>query len=56
MEQEVEAVEATEAPVLSSGCSEAVQAELLDECEEHFEVLQKVIYRILSLAFFCFVL
>ncbi|XP_060754947.1 centromere protein K [Neoarius graeffei] len=42
MEQEVEAVEAAQAPVLSSGCSEAVRAELLDECEEQFEVLQKV--------------
>lgn len=44
MEQEAEAVEAAEAPVLSSGCSEAMQAELLDECEEHFEILQQVIY------------
>ncbi|MCI4393832.1 hypothetical protein PGIGA_G00161990 [Pangasianodon gigas] len=39
MEQEVEAAEA---PIHSSGCSEAVRAELLDECEEHFEVLQKL--------------
>lgn len=43
MEQEVETVEAPEAPILMSDCSEAARAELLDECEEHFEVLQKVI-------------
>ncbi|XP_058235898.1 centromere protein K [Hemibagrus wyckioides] len=45
MEQEVEAAEA---PLLSSGCSEAVRAELLDECEEHFEVLQKLQNEIVS--------
>lgn len=43
MEQEVKDAEA---PLLSSGCSETVRAELLDECEEHFEVLQKVVYLI----------
>lgn len=48
MEQEAEAVEAAEAPVLSSGCSEAMQAELLDECEEHFEILQQLQNRIIS--------
>ncbi|KAF5909281.1 centromere protein K, partial [Clarias magur] len=42
MEQDGEAVRAAEAPVFSSGCSEAVRDELLDECEEHFEVLQKL--------------
>lgn len=49
MEQDVEAVRVAQAPVLSSGCSEAMRAELLDQCEEHFEVLQKVIYLILFL-------
>ncbi|KAK3511067.1 hypothetical protein QTP70_030097 [Hemibagrus guttatus] len=48
MEQKVEAIKATEAPLLSSGCSEAVRAELLDECEEHFEVLQKLQDEIVS--------
>lgn len=49
MEQEAEAVKAAVAPVLLPACSEAVRAELLDECEEHFDVLQKVTYFILFL-------
>ncbi|KAI5629122.1 centromere protein K [Silurus asotus] len=45
MEKESEAAEAS---VLSSGCAEAVRAELLDECEEHFEFLQKLQNEIVS--------
>ncbi|KAM9454940.1 centromere protein K [Clarias gariepinus] len=41
MEQNSEAVMAAEAPAFSSGFSEAVRDELLDECEVHFEALQK---------------
>lgn len=51
MEQEAEAVRAAVAPVLLPACSEAVRAELLDECEEHFDVLQKVTYFILFFFF-----
>lgn len=52
MEQEVEAVKAAEVPLLSPGCAEAVRDELLDECEEHFEVLQQVIYPFLIYKFY----
>ncbi|GAA6076093.1 centromere protein K [Tachysurus ichikawai] len=48
MEQEVEAVKAAEVPLLSPGCAEAVRDELLDECEEHFEVLQQLQNEIVS--------
>lgn len=47
MEQDSEAVMAAEAPAFSSGFSEAVRDELLDECEVHFEALQKVVYPII---------